>query len=297
MAYYGYPNQSQGRRSVQSSHSQIEPWSVQSNQGVNVNPSFPSFHESQPVNHGGYLPATQISFDYEPNFQAAPQSQPQFRNHSAPIGVHRQNYAGQGMIDLSHSLVQDELSKKFDYIINHLWRNVASNGRSFLSVERDKSLPYTLIVPLDSDFRGKVPRFTIRFSVGGHTGPFIVNLARRNSVIDGSTDVAMPAQGWAKTKIKLNWPGFEFTARRIGVVDREGNHLKKVELARIVAAQLYDFLRSVKSGSKSQSICVVDGQVDPSWNVQANVDIDRVRLLAMNYYHDTWVPILGLDAN
>ncbi|KAJ6500817.1 hypothetical protein C8R45DRAFT_820333 [Mycena sanguinolenta] len=135
--------------------------------------------------------------------------------------------------------------------------------------------------PRRPEFCGR-PSLSVPFSVHGHPAPYLKDILKDRVLLDGAYDAVMADEGWSRTKWLLEWPGYENSPRRLVVAGFNRTALAK-EIATCVAMFLHDATaRSAPLGGESP------------WAAH-NVHFGDVRLVALNYYHHVWVPVLAFD--
>ncbi|KAF5386707.1 hypothetical protein D9615_002071 [Tricholomella constricta] len=132
-----------------------------------------------------------------------------------------------------------------------------------------------LIMPRSPIYTGEPSFKSIRFTAVGTPGPTIGEIVRGRMQLERPHDhVLAERASWSRTRCLVDWPGVEHVSVNIYMTDSQGGPLTREHLAKEVAAIIY---RSFKA------------------NPHVKVSWADVRLLALAYYRNVWIPILALD--
>ncbi|PPR05138.1 hypothetical protein CVT26_012224 [Gymnopilus dilepis] len=160
------------------------------------------------------------------------------------------------------------------------------------------------------------PTMSIVFSYdGGRPGPTLFDLLKRKVVVDHGEDKPFKETSWIRTSVTLDvsipvllpkcekahvmsdtskWPGMMPNSEYF-YCGPESKFRTRQEIAFEIAAMIAQLLREVKSGKRARWV-PISGEGSPAdWNVK-KTSSREVRLIALNYYKKTWVPVLAKDA-
>ncbi|KAF5387020.1 hypothetical protein D9615_002067 [Tricholomella constricta] len=132
-----------------------------------------------------------------------------------------------------------------------------------------------LIMPRNANYAGAPACASIRFAALNAPSPTIGEIVHGRMQLERPHDIVF-VQGttWPRKHCRLDWPGVETTSVPIHTGDDEGGPITRERVAKEVATVIYRFFKA---------------------NPHIRVPLAYVRLLALSYYHHTWVPILALD--
>lgn len=169
------------------------------------------------------------------------------------------------------------------------------DGSYLAALERSKQCPdVVIIVPRLPKHCGAPSLPSITFSVTGRTGPYVSDLALDNVVVDSPADLVFQERVWKQTSLTIDWPGVATRAEYIPCVDKENHDLTRMQVAKIVALRVHEVIMTGRDGQRSKWGHQAINKDTKAWNLK-KIDYQAVRLLAINYYRRTWIPVLALS--
>ncbi|KIM49788.1 hypothetical protein M413DRAFT_438920 [Hebeloma cylindrosporum] len=149
-------------------------------------------------------------------------------------------------------------------------------------------------IPRAPEYCGKPTLPSIIFTVNGRPGPYLKDVIKGRVMLDGAYDTVFREFSWKQTSLTIDWPGVTTSAEHITCGDKT-HHSTRTEVAQLVAARVAHLLMTGYNGKPLKwGPQVIDANTRP-WNLK-KIDYRDVRLVAINYYRKTWVPVLAVDA-
>ncbi|KAF9481313.1 hypothetical protein BDN70DRAFT_548591 [Pholiota conissans] len=143
--------------------------------------------------------------------------------------------------------------------------------------------------PRSSDYLGVLDDYgrMIEFCSREKPGPSIAHLLKGSVCLDGGHERVFESFGWKTTRIGFDWPGL---SRCVQGLEENVSKLTRADLAVMVANIIETTIHRARNHPKVQ---VID-QATKKWDLQ-QVNLKKLRLLSLNYYHKVWIPILAID--
>ncbi|KAF4615114.1 hypothetical protein D9613_003457 [Agrocybe pediades] len=151
-------------------------------------------------------------------------------------------------------------------------------------------------LPRMAMFTGQ-PSLGIVFACNGKPGPHIKDILRDRKnekkvvVIDGSEKPAFPMTSWSRIRMLIDWPGIERKSQSIKCTEGSGFYTRG-EVAFQVAQRVTSMMYEYRTGA-NRCVQIINSETR-RWDIR-KVPFRRLRLLALNYYRNVWVPIIALD--
>ncbi|KAF6758347.1 hypothetical protein DFP72DRAFT_1065040 [Ephemerocybe angulata] len=135
----------------------------------------------------------------------------------------------------------------------------------------------------------------ILLAVNGKPGPYIKDIVKRNVVLDGADDKILEERVWRQTWWMIDWPGCSTKREAISLYAENGDPITRAQFIEAICASLCDFFVAGRKGmvKKQWGVQFID-DVSRDWKLK-HVDYRDVRIIAVNYYKNTWVPVLAMD--
>ncbi|KDR82121.1 hypothetical protein GALMADRAFT_222002 [Galerina marginata CBS 339.88] len=167
------------------------------------------------------------------------------------------------------------------------------DGSYAIAVENMGEPDIVVYVPRSPEYCGQPSLASVVFTVHGKPGPYLSDLIKGRVTVDAPSDELFKPMGWHRTSLTIDWPGVTTRTDYLACSDKS-NFRTRVEVAATVAARVADLLKEGKAGKFKWGPQAIDSRTSP-WNM-AKIDYRDVRLIGMNYYRKTWVPVLAMDA-
>ncbi|KAF8990820.1 hypothetical protein BDQ17DRAFT_1218723, partial [Cyathus striatus] len=136
---------------------------------------------------------------------------------------------------------------------------------------------------------------SITFSEDGRPGPSIRDLVKGNVYLDNADDAVFEPYGWRRTRFFADWPGVTDKGIHINTRNDRGHALTRAELAYIVASHIGAMIVNTQKGIPlPYGPQHIDDNTRP-WSLY-DIDYRDVRLIAINYYQNVWIPVLGVNS-
>ncbi|KAJ3495211.1 hypothetical protein NLJ89_g10664 [Agrocybe chaxingu] len=149
-------------------------------------------------------------------------------------------------------------------------------------------------VPRRPEYSGEPSLPSIIFSVHGRPGPSIGDIIDDKVMLDGPYDLVFRDKLWKQTSLTVDWPGVTSSSGYIPCF-RDNRDLTRAQVAKIVAENVKAIVSTGLSGKPLKwGPQVIDAYSKP-WNLR-KIDYRDVRLIAINYYRKTWIPVLAVNA-
>ncbi|CAA7260972.1 unnamed protein product [Cyclocybe aegerita] len=238
-------------------------------------------HPSQyPANYPQHQP---LQGQYSPNYQHRPVSQQSYsqeRRGSASLAV-----VGNFTPGMQHQLSSNPLPTPQSILDGTFEAAVA-----YADTNRD----VVTYVPRRPEYSGEPSLPSIIFSVHGRPGPFIGDIIDGKVVLDGAYDLVFRDKLWKQTSLTVDWPGVTSSSGYIPCF-RDNRDLTRTEVAKIVAENVKAIVSTGLSGKPLKWGPQVIDAYSKRWNLR-KIDYRDVRLIAINYYRKTWIPVLAVNA-
>ncbi|KAL0569361.1 hypothetical protein V5O48_012612 [Marasmius crinis-equi] len=130
----------------------------------------------------------------------------------------------------------------------------------------------------------------INFAVGGVPGPYLPRLAKGLDEVDRPDDTILEYTGWSQTSVAFDFPGIRTPPKSRITIKENKRCITRQQFAIAVAQEL---LLWVETGEGDPS-CAQSSVLAERWRL-GNVKSDQLRLIAVNYYGQFWVPVFAVD--
>ncbi|KAH6907032.1 hypothetical protein BKA70DRAFT_1286063 [Coprinopsis sp. MPI-PUGE-AT-0042] len=151
-----------------------------------------------------------------------------------------------------------------------------------------------LYLPRDKAYQGEPSIPSILFSTDGKPGPSIKELLNMVPV-DNADDTPFAVHGWRKTYVAI-----DVVASCCNSATNQGKHITRGSVATTLAIRIYNFLMNARREKPRYGPHVavygpqvIDDEIRPFDLLR--VQTRHLRLMAMSYYRNKWVPVLALE--
>ncbi|KAH6899159.1 hypothetical protein BKA70DRAFT_1314545 [Coprinopsis sp. MPI-PUGE-AT-0042] len=156
----------------------------------------------------------------------------------------------------------------------------------------------------DPAYQGEPSIPSILFSTDGKPGPSIKELLNMVHVDNADDTHSFAVHGWRKTY----WPGCATSSELLQLSDDQGKHVTSWVASQLhLLIRIYNFLMNAPEGEASKHSSplrygphvavygpqVIDNETRPFDLLR--VQTRHLRLMAMSYYRNKWVPVLALE--
>ncbi|EAU80747.2 hypothetical protein CC1G_04857 [Coprinopsis cinerea okayama7 len=148
------------------------------------------------------------------------------------------------------------------------------------------------LLPRRPEFLGPPSVPSILFSVNGRPGPYIRDILREEVEVDSPFDQVFYSRGWRQTWIMIDWPGTDNSRETLGCMTDRGP-LTRSELAKWLSFKISEFIVAGRKGKLQWGPQRLDATTR-RWDLR-EVSTSQVRLMGLNYYKNTWIPVLAFD--
>ncbi|TFK24637.1 hypothetical protein FA15DRAFT_409038 [Coprinopsis marcescibilis] len=149
-----------------------------------------------------------------------------------------------------------------------------------------------IYVPRRPEYSGE-PTISLELSVDGKPGPYIRDVAKGTVVVDGARDRVFYDMGWKQTWVMVDWPGTTNSRTSFCCYDEDGRPVTRADVAAYVSISVCQFIVAARKGKLQWGPQCIN-KFTKQWDLK-EVDYRDVRLMALNYYRNTWVPVLAFD--